>query len=188
MEAAVLWIYQEVKHHGIPIEAGQKPALCLRGRKHALCLIASYPVRVLKRPVKEFDRARRVIHRGEEYSILRALDQFSEIGSRNGMTERARRLLAKIRERAEVDEGEFEDEEEAPYTGPSLEPPPSSIIEVTKIPIEGRSQKRSSGGSNLLATICAELKIEGAVARRKLRKAGLSAPYDDETKIREALR
>jgi hypothetical protein len=39
----------------------------------------------------------------------------------------------------------------------------------------------------LLAVICQELGIKTRVARRKLRKANLRAPYDNETAIRVAL-
>jgi hypothetical protein len=40
---------------------------------------------------------------------------------------------------------------------------------------------------NLLSAICQELGVEPQVARRKLRKAGLRAPYTDEQAIRKVL-
>lgn len=60
-------------------------------------------------------------------------------------------------------------------------------------PAEGKSSTKSDGNPNqakrgtILATICAELGIEPADARKRLRAAGMRAPYDDERQIRVAL-
>lgn len=127
MEVAVKWVYQEVRHKGIPIEAGQKPSLCFRGRKFMLAVAAGYPVRVFKRPVIAFDKSRTVVHQGAEYTIARAIRQLEDIAGRNGITEKAKRLLAKAKEglESQVDEDEFEDEEgvvvEQPKPGAATE-------------------------------------------------------------------
>ena len=40
---------------------------------------------------------------------------------------------------------------------------------------------------SVIKTICTELKIEPRIARRRLRAAGLKAPYSDASAIRKAL-
>lgn len=114
MEIAVRWVYQAVKDkHGITLEAGQKPALCFKGRKFMLCVTAGHPVRVLKRPVEDLDKCRMVIYEGGEYSIARAVEQFALLGERNGMTEKARQLLARATSMVDdFDETEYNDEED----------------------------------------------------------------------------
>lgn len=190
METAVLWIYQEVKAHGVLIEAGQKPSLCLRGRKHMLCVVAGHPVRVLKRSVKEFDKARRVRYKDQEYPVQRALDTLIDMGTRNGITAKASTLLDRVRASTEVNEEEFTDEEEV-TTIVSPEPPEDAAEHPRSKnrthTTDGRRRSNGEGRSNLLASICTELKIEPTVARRKLRKVGLSAPYNNEVSIRKAL-
>ncbi len=39
-----------------------------------------------------------------------------------------------------------------------------------------------------LKTLCGQLKLEARTARRRLRAAGLKAPYHDAAKIRAALK
>jgi hypothetical protein len=113
---AVKWIYQIVRdNHGIPLEAGQKPALCLQGRKHMLCVAAGHPVRVLKRKAADFDAARSVIHKDGGYSIDRAVEQLTDIGKRNGITKGAAALLQRARDeqsRLTINEDEFDNEED----------------------------------------------------------------------------
>jgi hypothetical protein len=105
------WIYQEVHDaKGIAIEAGQKPALCFRGRKYMICIAAGHPVRVLKRAVKDFDKARVVMMGKREYPLDKAIKQFTDIGERNGITEAAKKLLARVNGNG-VNENEFQDEE-----------------------------------------------------------------------------
>lgn len=89
----VLWVYQTVKVHGKRIEAGQKPSLCFRGRKHMFCVAAGHPVRVLKRDATDFDRLRLVQKSGEEYPIDDAVKQFRKIAGRHGITVSAEAVL-----------------------------------------------------------------------------------------------
>lgn len=113
MEMAMKWIYQEVKdRNGTALEAGQKPALCFRARKYMLCIAAGYPVRVLKRAVKDFDKARTVMRGKVEHPIPLAVDQFDRIAAKNGITEGARKLLERARTNTNgIDEDQFTDEE-----------------------------------------------------------------------------
>lgn len=42
-------------------------------------------------------------------------------------------------------------------------------------------------GTSVIADVCAQLKIEPRVARRRLRAAGMKAPYQDAASVRKAL-
>ena len=46
--------------------------------------------------------------------------------------------------------------------------------------------KKTEVGS-VIAAICKEMKIDSRMARRKLRSAGMKAPYTDATAVRKAL-
>lgn len=124
---SVRWVYQRVERHGQSYEAGQKPALCFRGRKYALCVAAGHPVRVLKRLVADFDRYREVVSlkaspnpnggHGMEgarpYTIEHAVAKLQELGARNGITAGAAKLLDRAATLQNgIDEDEFDDEEE----------------------------------------------------------------------------
>jgi len=180
-DIAVLWIYQEViGPRGEQLEAGQKPALCFRGTKHMLCVVAGHPVRVLKRSAKEFDKARRVLQNGEEYPAEKAQTTLLDVAARNGATEQAQRLLNSSLQ-APIDETAYQDEEKLVSTDPDWREIPER---------EDKPSKRVEGvpRSDVLGRVCAELSIDPAVARRRLRKADLSAPYNDENVIRGALK
>ena len=41
--------------------------------------------------------------------------------------------------------------------------------------------------TSVIAAICKELKIDPRIARRKLRSAGMAAPYTDASAVRKAL-
>lgn len=133
MELAVKWVWQEVKHKGIPIEAGQKPALCFRRLKYMLAVCAGYPVRVLKRPVKDFDKCRDAMYEGKVYSVARAVEQLERIGDKNGITEKARKLLQRAKEGLnDIDEDEFQDEEGVSVEQPKDEAAAAAGAEGTK--------------------------------------------------------
>ena len=50
------------------------------------------------------------------------------------------------------------------------------------------TKKTTAERPSALKAICTELKIEPKKARRKLRAAGMKAPYTDAAKIRAALK
>lgn len=124
----VRWVYQPVTRHGQHIDAGQKPALCFRGRKHALCIAAGYPVRVLKRPVAEYLKYRLVMNtppfngpvvKGAEppgqtpYPVLEAVATLQLLARTHGITAGAAQLLERAAtETNSIDEDQFNDEEE----------------------------------------------------------------------------
>lgn len=120
MKVRMLYVYQSVKDKsGRPGEAGQRPTLCFKGRVHMLGVSVGYPVRVIKRPVRDFDVLRacpnlRVGHEGEEYSVQEAVEKLRAIAERNGITLGASKLLDHALKAAsvEIDEDEYENEEE----------------------------------------------------------------------------
>jgi hypothetical protein len=110
---AVKWVYQQVRG----MDAGQKPSLCFRGRKWALCVIAAHPVRVVKRLADDFDKYRQVYNTsGIEkvpYSVRDAAQRLTEIAGRCGVTRGAKTLLDRaLAGTASIDDEEtFQDEE-----------------------------------------------------------------------------
>lgn len=93
--------------------------------------------------------------------------------------------------------------EEFDSTAPKPEPKPAKrrkprkvelddgstlLIHDTKKEAEETASRLTPKGGTLVAKISAEVGIEPKDARKKLRAAGLSAPYDDEAKIRAVLK
>lgn len=119
MEIAIKWIYQQVTHNGVPLEAGQKPSLCFLGRKHMLCVVVAHPVRVLKRKASDWLTYRPVVNGSPErpYTIPEAVKRLREIAGRCGITEGARKLLDRAEAEAEfdADADEFRDEEQIDF-------------------------------------------------------------------------
>lgn len=114
MEMGVKWVYQSVQGPaGVKIEAGQKPSLCFKGREYMLCVAAAHPVRVFKRPVRDFITLRTVTcGDGSLYSPKRAAEKLQEVAARCGITVGAQKLLQRaLGDQVEVDESQFNDEE-----------------------------------------------------------------------------
>src|ERR1039458_5802329 len=100
----VLWVYQTVEDiKGFPVEAGQKPSLCFKSRKWMVCVGAGHPVRVLKRPAKDFETLRPVFYGAGEYPVTKAIETLREIAGRNGITKGAQLILDKAAGAAEVE-------------------------------------------------------------------------------------
>lgn len=120
MAVAIKWVYQaNATHTGNHVQAGQKPSLCVRLKKHMLCVAAGYPVRVVVRPAADFDAYRTVVQDGMPYSVPAAVDRLERIGHTNGITVGASRLLEAVKQwmtdpdsLGRIDESEFNNEEE----------------------------------------------------------------------------
>ena len=120
MDIAVRWVFQATSARGIAMEAGQKPTLCFKGRRHMLCVAAGHPVRVLKRPAADFDKLRQVMKgESEFYPVALAVEQFRSIAKKNGITMGASRLLEYAEQSLRnpgltepYNEDEFDNEEE----------------------------------------------------------------------------
>lgn len=107
-EFKVLYVHQERTQL-------QKPALCLKGRKYMLCVMADYPVHLVKRPVELFGKCRTVPYRDGIYPIPQAVEQFMQIGARNGITKAAQTVLERAKangvDTTHIDEDAIDDEE-----------------------------------------------------------------------------
>jgi hypothetical protein len=68
-----------------------------------------------------------------------------------------------------------------------VKPPSETEVELEAETAARGEPKAKAERPGLLAPICKELGIEPKDARKKLRAAGMNAPYDDEAKIRAAL-
>lgn len=115
MPTAVKWVYRSVTGpQGQPLEAGQKPALCFRGRKYMLAVATEYPIRVLKRPVRDFDALRPVTRaNGTQYTVEDAVAVLRSKIASHGITRGALTLLDRAATQgAEVDDESFNDEEQ----------------------------------------------------------------------------
>jgi hypothetical protein len=111
----VLRVYQQIKgKDGLTLEGGQQVALCFKGRKHMVCISAGHPIRVLKRDVRDFDKLREVLHEGKAYPVARAVETYTEMATRTGITAGAQKILDRAAGAvaAQLDEDEFDNEEE----------------------------------------------------------------------------
>jgi hypothetical protein len=50
-----------------------------------------------------------------------------------------------------------------------------------------KTPTKKQEGKSVIAEVCAGLKIDPRVARRRLRAAGMKAPYQDANAVRKAL-
>jgi len=175
---AVLWVYQQVKSHGVPVEAGQKPSLCFKGRKHMICVVAGHPVRVIKRPASDFPKLRKVMYTQEngtkaEYPISKAVETFTGIGERSGITRGAQELLARAIGIADpnLDEDSFKDEEEVAGTeDPLLEGPSEPAAPKVKAPPREKKEPSSPRGPSkigqALEFMTAEIQASNGAAKQ----------------------
>ena len=111
----VLWVYQQIRgRDGVTLEGGQQPSLCVRGRKFMLCVTAGFPVHVLKREVRDFDKLRRVSHGDGPYPVAQAVTTYTEMARRLGITQGAQKILDRAAGalQEELNEDQFNNEEE----------------------------------------------------------------------------
>lgn len=148
-----------------------KLAICLRGHKYATCVInEDSGIHLVRIPVKDYDR----YAQNKTVPLKGMAQQLISFTTREISPKPITKGALEILER--VVSGDI----------------PEQDVEFKDEPIEAPVEKKINGDakprSNLLAQICSELKIEGTAARRKLRKAGLHAPYENEKEIRAALK
>jgi hypothetical protein len=178
MEASVKYLQTVDRETGLT-DSGVKPALCLRGRKFASCVINDEgTLRVTKVEIRDYDKMRLVPHRGRAYEPKACAKYFLSLTQREQIKRVATQGALELIRR--VLDGEIPDEDIEFVDETLTETPPEKPAKVSKANGEGHA--------SILATICAELKIEPTAARRKLRKKGLHAPYTDEGTIRGALK
>lgn len=143
-----------------------KIALCLRGRKFATCVVNDdNGIHLVKLPVADYDRYARPRAETPKKVAQQLLAFTRRDVSPKSITQGAFDILN------DVVSGQIPEED----------------VEYVPPPAAASNGEKPATRSTILAAICQELKIEAAVARRKLRKAGLHAPYEDEKAIRKAL-
>jgi hypothetical protein len=176
MEASVKYI-QTVDPVTDLTNSGLKPALCLRGRKFASCVINDEgTIRILRVELRHYDKMRVVPHKGKAYEPKACAKYFMSLLDREQIRRTATQGAIELIKRVLDGNVPTEDIE-------FIETPVHS-----ETPPEEKANGASASHSTILGAICNELKIEPTAARRKLRKAGLHAPYDNEAAIRGALK
>lgn len=58
---------------------------------------------------------------------------------------------------------------------------------ATKKATKAKAPKKDDAKPSVIKTICTDLKLDPRIARRRLRAAGMKAPYENEAAIRKAL-
>jgi hypothetical protein len=172
MDIAVKWIFQHVRLRSGPIEAGQKPSLCFKGRKHMLCVSAGHPVRVLKRDAADFDHMRQVLQGDKPYTVEDAVRRLREIAQRNGITVAAEKLLSRaLLSAPDVDdEEEFNDEEDQQMFNKDGEKPEGG--ENTGTETEGEAKDTGTGMKDTSSTTEGNKKETAVATKGKKAKGG----------------
>jgi hypothetical protein len=158
-------------------ESSEKPALCVRGRKYAHCVVIDFPVRVLRRPAKDFDTLRVTVHNGGEYPVARMIKHLREAGKRNGITIGAARLLdVAASDVKEFDEETITEEDEAMETPEGT----TTAADTTASPTEEKttvSTKKKGGAKKKAASKkTATLKAPKAAKKTSAKKTASKAP------------
>lgn len=162
---------------------GTKPAICFRGTKHAHCVMNfDTGISVVKVDLREYDRARLVPNGKGYYEVKDAAKKFLALTKRDvarrSITEKAKELLSRALN-GEVTEAALPEENGLDQ--------PITKKEKTKSKKETTTEQPKGERSTTLSTLCEELKLAPAKARRLLRAAGLHAPYNDVKALRAAL-
>lgn len=166
--------------------------------------------------LKDHDLSYPVTFKSGPYPIPKVVEHFRKIGGRKGITKRAEFFLERALNGGvtdddalppdEVDPGQSLEEAavaiERGLAGSAERPPhvpgrpkgapgrspaaPKPEKAASKTGKPGAAGSRTAGAA-VIVRIAAELKLEPTKLRKLLRSKGLSAPYDDEAKIRKAL-
>ena len=167
MEATVRSIAtQSAIVDGTEFATGAKPALCFRGKTYALGIINDdQEIHSVKISLREHDQAPLLMYGVEEYPVTKFISHMERILQTKPITCDA---LALIRQ--------------WPNTPADFGDP---IIEDE--PVVARKPKPKKQ-ANCLVLIATEIGIPTTRIRKFLRSAGFTAPYDNEKKIRKALK
>lgn len=150
---------------GTVASLGSKPAICFRGKKHALCLFVDWPIRVARRASADFDKYRPVpvpasMPAAATYPINLAVQHLEGYIPKYGITVGAQKLLTLAKRAArgekltvdDLEENAFEDEELLPSNYPLAFPPsgwkpdPEAAQQpVGETPAEQRRRNKRAG-------------------------------------------
>lgn len=157
---------------------GWRNAIVIEARKSAYLIAFGTPIRVQRVPREDVQHMKPTTYRGKPYPVARAIEHLERSAASHGITQRASTLLERIKSGEITTDVLVEDSDE--------DTSPVKPATVKRSALAGDKVERVAR-SNILAEICTELKLEGTIARRRLRKAGLSAPYTDAKAIRAIL-
>lgn len=198
MEASAKWVYSRID--------GFEPAIVFQGRKFANCVVLDRPVRVYSVDLHSMIEMRPLERNGKPYPLVDLARFYLSKERSHGITMAARRLCQLIIDGKPVSEDEDEafdaeladTDRDNPGERKSTktvkeeinakkfgDPPPEDVKK--KHPKPEPKQSKSLRPESLVGKIAAELGIDPKDARKKLRAAGMHAPYDDESKIRATL-
>jgi hypothetical protein len=148
-----------------------------------LCVSVGHPVRILKRPVRDFDLCRTVLHNGQEYAVKDAVEKLREIAARNGITVGASKLLDRALEGATtIDEEQFNDEEDSMTN--ETEKPVDADVEVgdNSVPPSSDTKDQPTNGDTTMTKKTAKKAPRKAAAKKTPKAAKTKA--SKEVKVR----
>lgn len=168
MEASVRYIPMETAVvDGQTFQVGEKPALCFRGKDYAIGIINDQegiiPVTLT---LRDHDTSRMVMYGTEEYPVGKFISHLERIMQEKPISNEALKLIL-----------QWPNNPEDFNSGPTVEPQPVKT-----------KTKKTPGQKTLIAVISEEMGVAATKIRKFLRKNGFHAPYEDEQKIRHALK
>ena len=168
MEATVRYIPTDnVIVDGRDYTTGNKPALCFRGKKYAVGIINDEDsVHTVMLTLRDHDKSRLVMLQEEEYPVYKFISHIERIAQQKPIDTESLRLIQQWPNTPEDFGLEMPEDE-----------PPKPIKHVKKVK-----------GKNCIALIAEEMGVAATKIRKFLRSQGFKAPYEDETKIRTALK
>lgn len=152
-------------------QVGNKPALCFRGKEYALGIVnADEGILPVRLDLRTHDSSPLVLinNRKDEYPVVKFISHLERIMKEKPISSEALSLIRQWPNNPE-DFGDpiIEDE-------PEVIRPAKSIKKIKK--------------KNCIAVLAEEMKIPATKIRKFLRGKGFKAPYEDEKKIRIALK
>lgn len=170
METTVRYIPTEVAVvDGRSLVTGNKPALCFRGKTHALGIVNDetgiIPVEL---SLRDHDESPLVLinNRADEYPVSKFITHLTRIMAEKPISPEALRLI-----------------KDWPNNGEDFD---SEKIEYDEPVIKHFAKKKPK--TTCIASLATEYKISPQKVRKFLRSKGLHAPYVDEKKIRSIMK
>lgn len=184
MEVSVRRIYARNEQNEI--------ALCFLGRKWANCVVVDYPIRVYTMDKREMKGLEAPLYQGKPYPVRRLAESLSRLAKKNGMTIAAQRLVDACLAGEHLSEELIDAKPSENGADPSpkvrkTEGRKRQLAETSEELAPGATPPQATAG-NLVATLSEKYGLDPRAARRKLRAAGLSAPYTDAAKVEAALK
>lgn len=188
MDASVRWLYDRIE--------GYEPALILQGKKYASCVVLDTPIRVFTLDVRRVKEMRIVEKNEQPYPLVSFAKYYLEQERKRGITLAAKRLCEAVISGASV-EDELDADPDADLIPPTDNPKDRKSTVEIKEDINEKNhptpKKLKIGvpkliGPSVIAAVCTELGMEPKEARKKLRAAGMHAPYVDLEKIHAVLK